>query len=211
VVTAAHCVMDPRRRTPFLARQIHFLAGVKGSSWQGHATAKCLRFPPGYEYIDPSKIPNVQALARDLVLIELNDELTEVTPMALGEQTPPAGSALVHASFSADRRHALTAHFECRLLTVEKDVWLTDCDTHAASSGGPPKDWTEFSRGFARNVRVLPPKCAILLGCGPRATDHMAVGDDPARTPDDACYGLVRGPAFLGIRRAVAFCCHIFR
>ena len=44
---------------------------------------------------------------------------------------------LVHASYPADRRYMLTAHFGCRLLERDQDLWLTDCDTTAASSGGP--------------------------------------------------------------------------
>jgi len=32
VITAAHCVMNPWEKTPFLLRNIHFLAGVRGSS-----------------------------------------------------------------------------------------------------------------------------------------------------------------------------------
>ena len=44
---------------------------------------------------------------------------------------------LVHASYPADRRYMLTAHFGCHLLERDPDLWLTDCDTTAASSGGP--------------------------------------------------------------------------
>ena len=56
VITAAHCVMDPwsRKRPPL--HQIHFLAGVRGPSWLAHSTAKCLHFPPKYEYIAPNRI-----------------------------------------------------------------------------------------------------------------------------------------------------------
>jgi Trypsin len=42
VISAAHCVMDPWSHKPFPLDQIHFLAGVRGSSWLGHSTARCL-------------------------------------------------------------------------------------------------------------------------------------------------------------------------
>ncbi len=146
VIPAAHGVMDSWRRKPFPLRQIHFLAGVKGSGWLGHSTAKCLHFPPGYEYVGPSKIlPSLpfqdvprRALLRDTVLIVLKDELNTVPPLQI-DRAKAQGSdiALVHASYPADRRYVLSGHFGCRLLARDQHLWFTDCDTHAASSGGP--------------------------------------------------------------------------
>ena len=88
VITAAHCVMDPWSRKPFPLHQIHFLAGVRGSSWLGHSTAKCLHFPPEYEYVGPSRIlPRLpfqdvprRAFLRDVVLIVLKDDLNSIPP-----------------------------------------------------------------------------------------------------------------------------------
>ena len=56
VLTAAHCVMDPWRKTPWPLHDIHFLAGVRGPENKGHSTAKCLHFPRNYEFIPPEKI-----------------------------------------------------------------------------------------------------------------------------------------------------------
>jgi protease YdgD len=146
VITAAHCVMDPWSRKPFPLHQIHFLAGVKGSGWLGHSTAKCLHFPPEYEYVGPSKIlPSLpfqdvprRALQRDTVLIVLKEDLNNIPPLQI-DRAQAQGSyiALVHASYPADRRHVLSGHLGCRLLAQDRDLWFTDCDTHAASSGGP--------------------------------------------------------------------------
>ena len=146
VITAAHCVMDPWSRKPFPLHQIHFLAGVRGSSWLGHSTAKCLHFPPKYEYVGPSRIlPSLpfqdvpqRAFLRDVVLIVLKDDLNNITPLELDRaQVKSSDISLVHASYPADRRYVLTAHFGCHLLARDQDLWFTDCDTHAASSGGP--------------------------------------------------------------------------
>lgn len=146
VITAAHCVMDPWSRKPFPLHQIHFLAGVKGSGWLGHSTAKCLHFPPGYEYVGPSKIlPSIpfqavpqRAFIRDTVLIVLKDELNNVPTLPIDHaQVHGSDIALVHASYAADRRQVLSGHFGCHLLAQDRDLWFTDCDTHAASSGGP--------------------------------------------------------------------------
>src|SRR6476469_2933261 len=88
VITAAHCVMDPWSRQPFPLHQIHFLAGVKGSSFLGHSTAKCLHFPPDYEYVGPSgRLPSqevpLRAFLRDVVLIVLKDDLSNIAPLKL--------------------------------------------------------------------------------------------------------------------------------
>jgi protease YdgD len=133
VVTAAHCVMDPWSRKPFPLHQIHFLAGVRRSSWLGHSTAKCLHFSPEYEY--PS---TGGAFLEDVVLIVLKDDLANIPPLEL-DRAEVQGSdiSLVHASYPADRRYVLTGHFGCQLLARDQDLWFTDCDTHAASSGGP--------------------------------------------------------------------------
>jgi protease YdgD len=146
VITAAHCVMDPWKRKPFPLHQIHFLAGVKRSGWLGHSTAKCLQFPPGYEYVGPTtNLPNLpfqdvprRALLRDIVLIVLKDDLNNIPPLRI-DRAKDLGSdiVLVHASYPSDRRYVLSGHFGCHLLAQDQNLWFTDCDTHAASSGGP--------------------------------------------------------------------------
>ena len=142
VITAAHCVMDPWSRKPFPLHQIHFLAGVRGSNWLGHSTARCLHFSPEYESVPSGGLPSQglprRAFLRDVVLIVLKDDLNNIAPLELdrvGVQS--SDTSLVHASYPADRRYALTGHFGCHLLSRDQDLWFTDCDTHAASSGGP--------------------------------------------------------------------------
>ena len=79
-----------------------------------------------------------RAFLRDVVLIVLKDDLNNIAPLELdrvGVQS--SDTSLVHASYPADRRYALTGHFGCHLLSRDQDLWFTDCDTHAASSGGP--------------------------------------------------------------------------
>ena len=147
VITAAHCIMDPGRRKPFPLHQIHFLAGVRGSTWLAHSTAKCLHFDSEYEYVGPSKIlPSLpfqevprRAFLQDIVLIVLKEELNNnLAPLEIDRAEGESSDlSLVHASYSADRRYLLTGHLGCHLLARGQGLWFTDCDTHAASSGGP--------------------------------------------------------------------------
>jgi protease YdgD len=136
VITAAHCVMDPWSRKPFPLHQIHFLAGVRGSSSLGHSTAKCLHFSPEYEFIGPNEHGRV--FLRDVVLIVLRDDLTNIAPLELDRaEVQSSDISLVHASYPADRRYVLSGNFGCHLLGRTPYLWFTDCDTNAGSSGGP--------------------------------------------------------------------------
>jgi len=132
--------MDPARGQPFPLHQIHFLAGVKGSTWLGHSTAKCLRFPLNYEGVrtNSNSAKNARpVLSRDVALIVLKDNLPQVGILERNQGEVAPSDSLVHASYAADRRYRLTGHFGCHLLQQDEDLWFTDCDTHAASSGGP--------------------------------------------------------------------------
>jgi protease YdgD len=131
VVTAAHCVIDPFDRKPFPVDEIHFLAGVRGSKWLGHSTAKCLHFPPDYQF-------GPQSFSKDLVLITLNTGFNDIVPSDL-DRTDAADPdlALIHAAYPADRRYVLTAQFGCHVITHSQSFWVTDCDARPASSGGP--------------------------------------------------------------------------
>ena len=138
VISAAHCVMDPWSRKPFHLDQIHFLAGVRGSSWLGHSTARCLNFPPEYKYLGPFQDVPRRAFFRDVVLIVLKDALNDIAPLELDRaEVQSSDVSLVHAAYPADRRYVLTGHFGCHLVAHDQDLWFTDCDAHPASSGGP--------------------------------------------------------------------------
>ena len=131
VITAAHCVTDPLHRKPFPLDEIHFLAGVRGSKWLGHSTARCLHFAADYDF-------GAQSFSKDVVLITLNDSFNDIVPADLN-RTDVLGpdTSLIHAAYPADRRYVLTAQFGCHLVTQDKNLWLTDCDARPASSGGP--------------------------------------------------------------------------
>src|SRR6202008_2682264 len=104
VITAAHCVMNPWKKTPYLLPDIHFVAGVRGETMKGHAKARCLHFLKGYTYIPPDKIlPTLPAqqvprksFATDVVAIVL-DRTLAVAPAPLAETVAlQPGLSLLH-------------------------------------------------------------------------------------------------------------------
>src|SRR5262245_23048236 len=147
VVTAAHCIMDPWRKTPYPLHDIHFVAGVRGEAIKGHATAQCLHFPKGYTYVAPDRIlptmpaqeASIASFPTDVVAIVLDGKL-RVAPAPLAESVAPEpGLSLLHVAYPADHRFMPWAHAGCHLLRPDPDLplWHTDCDTYPGSSGGP--------------------------------------------------------------------------
>ncbi len=141
VITAAHCLMHEATGKTHPLRHIHFLAGVRGGKYEAHAKAKCVRFLTGHAYV-PQKsgrgVP-ISAMFHDVAAITLDADIA-VKPSPVADARPrEPGEALIHAAYPADRRFQLQAHIGCRLLQPDRPapVWLTDCDTHPASSGGP--------------------------------------------------------------------------
>jgi protease YdgD len=162
VLTAAHCVMDPWHRKPFPVDEIHFLAGVRGSKWLGHSTARCLHFPPDYEYVD-------RPFSRDVVLITLKDNLNDIAPADLDRTKVQSSSdiSLVHAAYPADQRYVLTGQFGCHLIEHNLNLWLTDCDARPASSGGPVFVQTKEGLKLA----------AIMIGVGSSGSVAVPIAD----------------------------------
>lgn len=143
VVTAAHCLLDAATRDVFPLTSIHVLTGVFGSRFTGHAQPKCVLLPDGLERARETattRPPPSRPLAwfrNDFAVVVLETPLA-VPPVAIADVTPKAAAMdLIHAAFAGDRRQRLTAHRGCSIKAIQSGLWLTDCDTHHAGSGGP--------------------------------------------------------------------------
>lgn len=148
VVTAAHCVIDARKMAPYPLHAIHFLAGVRGEKHKGHATAKCVRVLRGEmpaaaaaresPAARDAKVP-LELFVLDAAVIVLQKTLPMRPAPLAPDVTGTKPLKLIHAAYPADRRHALSAHFDCGLSHADPAgrLWFNDCDTHPSSSGGP--------------------------------------------------------------------------
>lgn len=146
VLTAAHCVIDPSTGQQFAPHRIHVAAGVRKDAVLGRSVARCVRLPDDFRYIRPERaladvpfqrVP-FERFVLDLAVIVLVDDIpaASVSPV-LHDQVFYRGLSLIHASYPMDRRYMLTADASCTTLDRHRGVWLTDCDMHGASSGGP--------------------------------------------------------------------------
>lgn len=135
VVTAAHCLVRQGSGKPVPRGNIHFVAGVRGAKRQAHAKAKCVR----YAQTPFKPVPRFSGhLLKDFAIVTLDRKITGVTPLELlANARIPKGYTLVHPSYPRDSRYQLKAHFGCHLRGERQGLWLTNCDTNYASSGGP--------------------------------------------------------------------------
>jgi hypothetical protein len=145
VMTAAHCVTDASTGKLAPLHAIHFLTGVFGARWKEHAQPKCVILPetrrqrPETPPKRPPKGHSLAWFADDFALLIL-DRALKAPPVPVAENAGADGDpgSLQHAAFAGDRRYRLTAHLGCALRARNRDgLWLTDCDTHHAASGGP--------------------------------------------------------------------------
>lgn len=147
VLTAAHCVIDPAKRVPFLVDRIHFLAGVRpGNTYIGHSLARCVKFPPGYRFIGAKKfLPHlpfqtapIEHFERDLAIVVLNDPIENASVFELFRgDALRADRQIIHAAYPGDRRFQLMVDATCRVLGRKDTLAATTCDSHPGSSGGP--------------------------------------------------------------------------
>jgi protease YdgD len=150
VVTAAHCIHDPRTGLRVRPSTLHFLAGYQRGRFVAHALGRAIRVAAS---AGPEAAAGVGRVARDWAIVTLDAPLA-IRPIAVrtfapqpeqegGAQTAKPesrlGESLLRAGYSQDRPHLLSVHDGCRI----KDrlaggaVWLTDCDATRGDSGSP--------------------------------------------------------------------------
>ena len=112
VLTAAHCVYNPRTGRNFAPGSLHFLIGYNGSRYAGHAIGIKLETGPGYDPIRP-----YQTRSSDWALISLDTKLgsaDRVLPMI--SEPPDVGSTIMLGGYQQDHPLVLMADTECRIV-----------------------------------------------------------------------------------------------
>jgi protease YdgD len=118
VLTAAHCVYNPRTRRYFQPDALHFLIGYDGSRYAGHSIGVKLETGPGYDPSRPS-----ETRGSDWALIWLDTRLgsaDRVLPM-IGE-VPEVGSTIMLGGYQQDHPLVLMADTECRIVGRSTDA-----------------------------------------------------------------------------------------
>ena len=173
VLTAAHCVYNPRTRRNFLPEKLHFLIGYDGSRYGGHATGVRLETGPGYDSSRPS-----ETRGSDWALVSLDSGLglsDRVLPM-IGE-LPEIGSTIMLGGYQQDHPLVLMADTECRIVGQATDatgrVMLRHNCTGTGGTSGAPLLIEKGGKWYAAGIDV-----AAELG----VTSGLAVVLEEART-----------------------------
>jgi protease YdgD len=118
VLTAAHCVYNPRTQRNFAPESLHFLIGYDRNRYAGHAIGVKLEIGPAY---DPSR--PAETIGSDWALISLDTRLgstDRVLPMA--RELPETGSTIMLGGYQQDHPLVLMADTECRIVGRTTDA-----------------------------------------------------------------------------------------
>ncbi|CBS87112.1 trypsin-like serine peptidase [Azospirillum lipoferum] len=133
VVTAGHCLFNPRTRRFLEASSLHVLFGYDRGDYTRHVRVARVATDPAY---DPAAAnPVVSADWAVLTLAEAAPE--SVPPLPVSAVPLPAGTPLMLGGYSQDRAQILMADRDCRMLGESAGLLVHDCDATRGTSGGP--------------------------------------------------------------------------
>lgn len=134
VVTAAHCLVDPRSRRWIRAESLHFLGGYSIGEYDYHARVARYTVSPGYNADQP-----LRNLRADWAMLFLTDVKGEGTPIR--SRSVDKGAVGEVTGYALQRKYALSTSEPCK---VEKIGFLLmgECKALAGMSGAPLLDVT---------------------------------------------------------------------
>lgn len=156
VVTAAHCLFDPRNGAGFTASQIVFEAGVR----DGHAKARrnvvATQVHANYRFRPPGQTQ----LGYDVALLRLSRPIdsAEILPFAT-EGQPERGDQLGIVSYTL--AHGQNPLFDrpCTVLARKNDTVVTSCRVEFGASGAPV--FSVGGNGLPRLVSIVSAKAEM--------------------------------------------------
>ncbi|WP_244560830.1 trypsin-like serine peptidase [Azospirillum oryzae] len=133
VVTAGHCLFNPRTRRFLQASSLHVLFGYDRGEFTRHVTVARVATDPAY---DPASATPM--VAADWAVLTLSEPAPESVPsLALGAGQLPPGTPAMLGGYSQDRAQILMADRDCHLLGTSAGLLVHDCDATRGTSGGP--------------------------------------------------------------------------
>lgn len=178
VLTAAHCVMNPRTGGVYRANEVTFVAGWRRGQKVASSRAASIAPHPGYVSADLVKTSRIGA---DLALIRLADPIPRAKAPFFGiAPAPEPGMPVTLISYRRDRPHALTRQKGCEIIGIRDPVMAMRCNVTFGASGSP------VFMSYGGEMRLV----AVVA----------AMGADPA---DPVAYAVIAEAAIAGVLAAL--------
>ena len=131
VVTAAHCILDPRGN--WMANAYVFYPNLIRGQARDAARATFVW------YGTRTPLDGASAADQDWAILLLDRDLGAYGWMGIKDYSPAPGDkvTLVGYSVDADQGKTATAHVDCNVRAVSDGDFLHDCDMSRGASGGP--------------------------------------------------------------------------
>lgn len=139
VLTAAHCLFNPRTNRWLRAESFHFAAGYDRGAMARDAPAIALDHDPASE---PGRPPTMKRIAADWAYVALDgtfagDGSPLPVPVWTGDPATLQGRMVELVGYHQDRPYQLSIQKNCRIYTVADSVFRHSCGVTFGSSGAP--------------------------------------------------------------------------
>jgi protease YdgD len=138
VLTAGHCLFNPRTQQLFPLSSLHFLLGFDRGSFAANANVVRVEHLP--DLADRAR-RKVSDPAGDWSILVLDQPLGEKFAMLKPvDATPPPGTAIQSVGYAQDKSQIMTADLDCKVLAPPARLGAAlahDSETTQGNSGGP--------------------------------------------------------------------------
>ncbi|MGI1662461.1 trypsin-like serine peptidase [Palleronia sp. KMU-117] len=168
VLTAAHCLFDPRTGQRLDPRDLTFRAALSDGASVAERRGRRAVVAAGYDYLSQDAAARIR---HDVALLQLEAPISvaDADPFRTDALAPGRGRVSV-VSYGQGREGALSRQGECTILGAEAGLLAFDCDVTFGSSGAPV---FQDRDGRMRIVSVI---SAISDAGGARAGDMVSLG-----------------------------------
>ena len=130
VVTAAHCLVDPRSKRWIRAESLHFLGGYRIGQYDYHARVASYTASPAYNPKEPQR-----SLAADWAMLTLTDTSDEGAPIR--SRRGEAGNMVGEVTgYAMQKKYALSTSEPCKMQKIGF-LLFGECKALLGMSGAP--------------------------------------------------------------------------
>jgi protease YdgD len=135
VLTAAHCIFNPRTRRFIRPELIHVLLGYEGGHYQTQLIVAHYEIGPGYD--GPTRAGSTKS--DWAVLTTATSAGDQFRPIDLADGPPVKNASVMLPGFAQDHAFVVTADTHCQIVGTYEDASLiaSDCVALHGDSGAP--------------------------------------------------------------------------